>query len=83
MAGARRHDVRFEGHAQQGEVADQVECLVAYRLVRVAQGLAVEDAVRGKRHFFIDFEKLAQSAQFVLAHVAVDDDHGIVERAAA
>ena len=82
MTGTAGIDMSLDGLAQQVEVSDQVEQLVAGRLVREPQVNVVQDAVF--RHFQVAFvEKCAQLGKdFRRGHLRHKDD-GVVQIAAA
>ena len=62
VAGARRLNVRFQRHAEQSQISQQVQRLMPHRLVFEAQLFAVQNAVGAELDVILETEQFLQAA---------------------
>ena len=79
MARPARHHVSLDRYAEERQVPDEVEGLVADRFVVEPEPRSPENPVRAQDHFLFQPALVREGFQFLGFQLPVHDHHGIVE----
>ncbi|MBA7595803.1 hypothetical protein ES703_02768 [subsurface metagenome] len=81
MPAACSHNMTLDRHAEQGQVADEIEDFVSHCLILKAEFLSLQDTVIARCYFTFDIENLLQMFDFTRRNRPVHENQRILQTA--